>query len=66
MTGRNTLSTSPALTIRGVVYGVLGTAFAQGTLAGIGFWIAGVPGALLLGFATFVFSLIPAGPPMIW
>jgi predicted PurR-regulated permease PerM len=53
-------------TIRGVVYGVLGTAATQGTLAGIGFWIAGVPGALLLGFATFVFSMIPAGPPMIW
>ncbi len=53
-------------TIRGVVYGVMGTAAAQGLLAGIGFWIAGVPGALLLGFATFVFSLIPAGPPMIW
>ncbi|MEX0809844.1 MAG: AI-2E family transporter [Dongiaceae bacterium] len=53
-------------TIKGVVYGVMGTAFAQGLLAGIGFWIAGVPGALLLGFVTFVLSLVPMGPPLVW
>ena len=53
-------------TIKGVVYGVMGTAFAQGLLAGIGLWMAGVPGALLLGFATFVLSLVPMGPPLIW
>ena len=40
-------------TISSVVYGILGTALAQGVLAGIGFVIAGVPGALLLGLATF-------------
>ena len=32
-------------TIRGVVYGILGTALAQAVIAGIGFVIAGVPGA---------------------
>ncbi|MEX1108918.1 MAG: AI-2E family transporter, partial [Dongiaceae bacterium] len=53
-------------TIKGVVYGVMGTAFAQGLLATIGFWMAGVPGALLLGFATFVLSLVPMGPPLVW
>lgn len=53
-------------TISGVVYGVLGTAIVQGTLAAIGFWIADVPGALLLGFVTFIFSFIPAGPPLVW
>jgi predicted PurR-regulated permease PerM len=53
-------------TIKGVVYGVMGTAFAQGLLAGIGLWIAGVPGALLLGFVTFVLSLVPMGPPLVW
>ncbi|MGD9741607.1 MAG: AI-2E family transporter [Dongiaceae bacterium] len=53
-------------TISGVVYGVLGTAIVQGALAAIGFWIADVPGALLLGFVTFVFSFIPAGPPLVW
>ena len=53
-------------TTKGVVYGVLGTAAVQGTLAGIGFLIAGVPGALLLGFFTFFLALIPMGPPFIW
>lgn len=53
-------------TIKGVVYGIMGTAFAQGLLAAIGFWIAGVPGALLLGVVTFVLSLVPMGPPLVW
>jgi predicted PurR-regulated permease PerM len=53
-------------TVKGVVYGILGTAIAQGILAGIGFLIAGVPGALLLGLMTFFLSVVPVGPPMIW
>ena len=53
-------------TIKGVVYGIMGTAFAQGSLAAIGLWLAGVPGALLLGFVTFVMSMIPMGPPLVW
>lgn len=50
----------------GVVYGVLGTALAQGALAGIGFWIAGVPGAPFLGLVTLLLSFVPMGPPLIW
>ncbi len=53
-------------TIKSVVYGILGTALAQGFLAAIGFLIAGVPGVLLLGVLTCVLSLIPVGPPLIW
>jgi predicted PurR-regulated permease PerM len=53
-------------TVRGVMYGLLGTALAQGVVATIGFAIAGVPAALLLGVVTFLFSLIPVGPPLIW
>jgi predicted PurR-regulated permease PerM len=53
-------------TIRGVVIGILGTAIAQGVLAAIGFWIAGVEAAPLLGFATFLLSAVPVGPPIIW
>ncbi len=53
-------------TVKGVVYGILGTALAQGTVAAIGFAIAGVPGALLLGLLTCVFSIVPAGPPLVW
>jgi predicted PurR-regulated permease PerM len=53
-------------TIQGVVYGILGTALAQGILAGIGFLITGVPGALMLGLLTFFLSIIPMGPPLVW
>lgn len=53
-------------TVRGVMYGLLGTALAQGFVATIGFAIAGVPAALLLGVITSLFSLIPVGPPLIW
>lgn len=53
-------------TVRNVMVGELGTAMAQGFVATIGFAIAGVPGALLLGAATILLSLIPIGPPLIW
>lgn len=53
-------------TVKGVVYGILGTALAQGTVAAFGFAIAGVPGALLLGLLTVVLSIVPAGPPLVW
>lgn len=53
-------------TVIGVVYGVLGTALAQGALAGIGFWIAGVPGAPFLGLVTLLLAFVPMGPPLIW
>ena len=53
-------------TVKRVVNGILGTACAQGILAAIGFLIAGVPGALILGLLTFFLSLIPMGPPLIW
>ncbi len=54
------------MTVKGVVYGMIGTALAQGLLAGIGFWIAGVPQSLLLGCLTFALSFVPAGPPFLW
>lgn len=53
-------------TVQAVVYGILGTALIQGTLAAIGFWIAGVPGPVFLGFCTFVLAMVPIGPPFIW
>ncbi|HUO04266.1 MAG TPA: AI-2E family transporter [Candidatus Binataceae bacterium] len=60
------------ITIRAVVYGVLGAALVQGILAGGAIMIAGVPGAVLLGFAIFVVAMIPGGPlvvgtiPVLW
>ena len=53
-------------TVRGVIFGILGTALAQAVVAGIGFWIAGVPAAVLLSVLTFFFAVIPYGPPLIW
>ena len=52
--------------VRGVVYGLLGTALAQAAVALVGFLIAGVPGAMLLAALTFILSLIPMGPVLIW
>ena len=53
-------------TVRGVMYGLLGTALAQALVAAVGFAIAGVPAVPLLSFATFIMSLVPVGPPLIW
>jgi predicted PurR-regulated permease PerM len=53
-------------TVRGVVYGILGTALVQAIFAGLGFIIAGVPGAALLALLTFFLSVVPMGPPLIW
>ena len=53
-------------TVRSVVYGILGTALGQGVVAAIGFAIAGIPWAPMLGLLTFFLSLIPFGPPLLW
>lgn len=52
-------------TVRGVVYGILGTAMVQGLMAGFGLLIAGVPGAGLLALLTFFLSVVPLGPPLV-
>ena len=53
-------------TIRGVVYGVIGTALAQGALAAFGLWLAGVPAPFFLGIVTFLLALFPVGAPFVW
>jgi predicted PurR-regulated permease PerM len=53
-------------TVTGVVNGIFGTALAQALVALIGLLLAGVPGALLLGALTFLLSIIPVGPPLVW
>lgn len=52
-------------TIRGVVYGILGTALVQALMAGVGFFVAGVPGAALLALVMFFLSIIPGGPLLV-
>ena len=53
-------------TTRSVMYGLLGTALAQGLVAAIGFSIAGVPAVPLLSVLVFLTSLVPFGPPLVW
>lgn len=53
-------------TVRGVVWGLIGTGMMQGVLAWIGFMIAGVPGAAVLGFLTVLLSIVQVGAPILW
>ena len=53
-------------TITAVVNGVLGTALVQGGLLGLSFWLAGVPGAVLLGALGVILSLVPMGLVVLW
>ena len=53
-------------TVRGVVYDIFGTALVQAVMAGIGYLIAGVPGAGMLAPLTFFLSVVPIDPPLIW
>jgi len=51
-------------TTRAVVYGVGLTAIAQALLAGVSYFVAGVPNPMVLTIVTFLFALIPFGPPL--
>ena len=53
-------------TVRGVVYGIVGTALIQGALAAVGLWLAGVPGAVFLAFVTFFLAFVPSAPLLVW
>lgn len=53
-------------TIQGVVFGILGTALAQGFLIGIALFVAGIPSAAGLTFLAIVLSLVPMGAALIW
>ena len=53
-------------TTRAVVYGLLAAAFAQGLLAGLGYWAAGVSAPAFWGAVTALVALIPFGAPLVW
>ncbi len=53
-------------TVRGTVYGILGTAIVQGLLTTVGLYISGVPRPLLLGLIAGLLSVLPIGAPVIW
>jgi predicted PurR-regulated permease PerM len=53
-------------TVRGVVYGILGTAVIQGILTALGLWASGVPRPVLLGAVAGFLAVLPVGPPLVW
>ncbi|HEY0845581.1 MAG TPA: AI-2E family transporter [Noviherbaspirillum sp.] len=53
-------------TTKAVLYGLVLTALAQGTLAGLGYWAAGLDAPVLLGAFTALIALIPFGTPFVW
>ena len=53
-------------TVRGVVYGILGTAIVQGILTAFGLWLCGVPRPVLLGALAALLSPLPIGAPLVW
>jgi len=55
-----------AMTIRSVVKGLLGTNLLQAILGATAFWLAGIPGAMLLGFFVFFLTVIPFGAGLVW
>jgi len=50
-------------TIRSVFRGILGIAFIQSVLAGLGFLVAGIPGAGLWTFICFISCVVQIGTP---
>lgn len=59
-------------TVKGVVFGILGTSLIQAVLCALGFLIAGLPNPALLGVLVFFLAIIPLGtlvvvvPGTIW
>lgn len=55
-----------AITTRAVVYGIVLTALVQGAVAGLGYWVAGLPAPATLAAVTVLLALIPFGTPLVW
>ena len=53
-------------TVKAVVYGLVLAAVAQGTLAGLGYWVAGVAAPVFLAVLTTVCGLLPFVVPLLW
>lgn len=53
-------------TVRGTVYGILGTAVVQGLLTFGGLWAVGMPRASLLAVVAGFLSVLPIGAPLVW
>jgi predicted PurR-regulated permease PerM len=54
------------LNIRGVTWGVIGTALIESITVAIGLYMAGVQAPVLLGFAGFLAAMVQIGTRIIW
>ncbi|MGZ5182355.1 MAG: AI-2E family transporter [Ramlibacter sp.] len=52
-------------TVKGVVYGILGTALVQAIVCAVGYWVSGLPNAGVLGLLTFFLAILPGGPLLV-
>ncbi|MFT8443786.1 AI-2E family transporter [Acetobacter orientalis] len=53
-------------TVRGTVYGILGTAIIQGLLTGLGFWLTNLSEPVLFGVLASFLAVLPVGAPLVW
>jgi predicted PurR-regulated permease PerM len=51
---------------RGVVYGIVFTAIAQGVVAGLGYWMVGLEAPMMLAAITTLFAMVPFATPIFW
>jgi len=62
--GKQTVDNA-TITVRNVIRGILGVAFIQAVLTGLGFLVAGVPAAGLWAFIVFFLCMIQVGPILV-
>lgn len=53
-------------TVRGTVYGILGTAIIQGFLTGLGFWFMHLSEPVMFGVIASFLAVLPIGAPLVW
>jgi predicted PurR-regulated permease PerM len=64
---RKTITGTITRVLGAVMFGVIMTCMVQGTLGGLGFWIAGLPSPLLFGTLMAIFAPIPfVGTALVW
>jgi predicted PurR-regulated permease PerM len=51
---------------RGVIYGIVLTAIAQGAFAGFGYWMVDLDAPIMLSAITALFALLPFATPLVW
>ncbi|MDD2582819.1 MAG: AI-2E family transporter [Desulfuromonadaceae bacterium] len=64
---RTAIIETVARVLRAVMYGIVLTSLVQGTLGGLGFWVAGLPSPVMFGVLMAICAVIPVvGTALIW